>query len=291
MRSEDIRRTFLDFFEERDHRIWPSSSLIPNDPPMLLTIAGMVQSKPYLSGETQPPHRRAASVQKCARTNDIENVGVTTRHFTVFEMLGNWSFGEYFKREAIAWSWELSTKQFGFDPQRLWATVHTGDDESERLWLEETDIPAERIQRLGDEDNFWDTGAAGPCGPSSELHFDRGPAYGKEGGPAVDGDRYLEFWNLVFMQYERDDAGNILGELPAKNVDTGMGLERMAMLLQDVPNVCETDVVRPMLDRAQELTGVGYGRDVDSDISLRVIAEHARAATFLIADGVLPSNE
>ncbi|MGH8899764.1 MAG: alanine--tRNA ligase [Egibacteraceae bacterium] len=295
MRSTEIRRTFLDFFRQRDHRIWPSSSLIPNDPTMLLTIAGMVQFKPYLSGEAIPEHPRAASVQKCARTNDIENVGQTTRHFTVFEMLGNFSFGDYFKRDAIAWAFQLSTSPpphgFGFAPERIWATIYEEDDEAERLWLSETDVPAARIVRRGTEDNFWSLGGAGPCGPCSELYYDRGPEHGAEGGPAVDETRYLEFWNLVFMQYERDEAGTILGELPKQNIDTGMGFERMAMLLQDVPNAYEIDVVRPMLDRASELTEVRYGGGGREDVFLRVIAEHSRAASFLIADGVLPSNE
>ncbi|MGH8933008.1 MAG: alanine--tRNA ligase [Egibacteraceae bacterium] len=295
MRTSDIRSTFLEFFRQRDHRIWPSSSLIPNDPTMLLTVAGMVQFKPYFQGEAIPPHPRAASVQKCVRTLDIENVGETTRHFTLFEMLGNFSFGDYFKREAIAWAWELSTSPpphgFGFDPERIWATVYLDDDEAERLWLSESDVPAGRIVRRDKKDNFWDTGGPGPCGPCSELYYDRGPEYGLQGGPAVDESRYLEFWNLVFMQFERDAAGDIVGELPKQNVDTGMGLERMAMLLQDVPNAYEIDVVRPMLDQASELTGVAYGSGGREDVFLRVIAEHSRAASFLIADGVLPSNE
>ncbi len=302
MQSSEIRRTFLEFFRDRDHRLRPSGSLIPNDPTLLLNVAGMVPFKPYFLGEAIPEHRRIASVQKCARTNDIENVGLTTRHLTLFEMLGNFSFGDYFKREAIAWAWELSTQGFGLDPERIWATIYLDDDEAERLWLTETDVPAERIVRLGAEDNWWGNVRPGPCGPDSELFYDRGPDHGVEGGPAVDPTRYAEFWNLVFMQYEQDAAGNILGDLPAQNVDTGMGLERMAMLLQDVPNVSETDVLRPILDRAVELTGVVYGRPGDAlpdtsgdpnaaDVSLRVIAEHCRSAAFLIGDGVLPSNE
>jgi alanyl-tRNA synthetase len=302
MQSTELRRTFLDFFRERDHLVRPSASLIPNDPTLLLTVAGMVPFKPYFLGETTPVSKRAASVQKCARTNDIENVGLTTRHMTFFEMLGNFSFGDYFKREAIAWAWELSTQGLGFDPERIWATIYLDDDEAETLWLSETDIPAERIQRLGKEDNYWSTGGAGPCGPCSELFYDRGPEHGAEGGPAVDPTRYLEFWNLVFMQYEQDASETILGPLPAQNVDTGMGLERTLMLLQDVPNVFETDVLRPLLDRAVELTGVAYGVAGDAlpdtaadpnaaDVSLKVIAEHSRAAAFLIGDGVLPSNE
>jgi alanyl-tRNA synthetase len=291
VRSTEIRRTFLDFFRERGHRVWPSSSLIPNDPTMLLTIAGMVQFKPYFLGEDTPEVPRATSVQKVARTNDIENVGVTTRHFTFFEMLGNFSFGDYFKADAIRWAYELSTQGFGMDPERLWATVYLDDDEAIELWLAHSDIPIERIVRRGAADNFWTTGGAGPCGPCSEIYYDRGPDYGAEGGPEVDESRYLEFWNLVFMQSEQDADGNILAPLPRQNVDTGLGLERLAMLLQDVPNVYETDVMRPMIDRAAALTGVAYGAGSESDVSLRVMAEHARSSAMLISDGVLPSNE
>ena len=299
MLSPDIRRTYLDFFRARDHRIWPSSSLIPNDPTLLLTVAGMVQFKPFFLGEATPENPRAASVQKCARTLDIENVGVTTRHLTFFEMLGNFSFGDYFKREAIRWAWELSTTPaapgegggFGFDPERIWATVYEDDDEAEQIWLEESGIPAARIVRRGKKDNFWSTGGAGPCGPCSELYYDRGPEHGADGGPEADENRYLEFWNLVFMQFEQDAQGEIVGKLPKQNVDTGMGLERMAVLLQDVPNVYETDGLRPMLDRAAALTGRAYGQEQATDISLRVIAEHGRSSAILLADGVLPSNE
>jgi len=299
MRSDEIRKTFLDFFAQREHRVWPSSSLIPNDPTLLLTVAGMVQFKPYFLGEALPERPRAVSIQKCARTNDIENVGHTTRHLTFFEMLGNFSFGDYFKADAIRWAYELSTEGFGFDPERLWATVYHEDDEAFDLWVSQTEIPAERIQRRDARDNFWSTGAAGPCGPCSELFYDRGPDHGPDGGPVVDESRFMEFWNLVFMQFETAGRGDpdlkgsddIIAELPNKNVDTGLGFERLAMLLQDVPNVFETDVIRPILDRAVELTGVGYGTDERSDISLRVIAEHARSSSFLIADGVLPSNE
>ena len=296
MDSPQIRQTFLEFFRERDHRVWPSSSLIPNDPTLLLTVAGMVQFKPFFLGEAVPDHPRAASVQKCARTNDIENVGHTTRHMTFFEMLGNFSFGDYFKAEAIRWAWDLSTTPqhkggFGFEPDRVWATIYEEDDEAERLWLSETDITPDHIQRRGREDNYWSTGGAGPCGPCSELYYDRGPDHGPDGGPIVDESRFLEFWNLVFMQFEQDAAGAIQGELPKQNVDTGMGLERMAMLLQDVPSVYETDVLRPILLRASEATGTVYGEDERRDVSLRVIAEHTRSASSLIADGVLPSNE
>ncbi|HVM15142.1 MAG TPA: alanine--tRNA ligase, partial [Egibacteraceae bacterium] len=307
MRSTEIRRTFLEFFAARGHRMWPSSSLIPNDPSLLLTVAGMVQFKPYFLGEAVPDHPRAASVQKCARTLDIENVGLTTRHLTFFEMLGNFSFGDYFKREAIAWAWEISVSPppqgFGFDPQRIWATIFHEDDEAADLWVSETDLDPDHLQRRdqhlrlgegrlqGKLDNFWDTGTAGPCGPCSELYYDRGPDHGAEGGPAADESRFMEYWNLVFMQYERDEPGNIVGDLPKQNVDTGMGLERMAVLLQDVPNVYETDALRPILDRAAEVTGARYGTAQPQDVSLRVIAEHARTAGMLIADGVLPSNE
>ncbi len=290
MDSLTIRETFLSFFEEREHRRYESAPLIPNDPSLLLTIAGMVPFKPYFTGEATPPVKRIVSYQKCVRTNDIENVGRTTRHLSFFEMLGNFSFGDYFKQEAIRWSWQLATDAFGLDPDRIWVSIHESDDEAERLWLDETDVPRERIVRMG-ADNFWDTGGAGPCGPCTELHYDRGEAWGAAGGPAVNGERYLEFYNLVFMQSLRDDAGTILGDLPSQNVDTGLGLERLAVLLQDVDNVFETDLFAPLLAHASELTGVAYGDDDDHDVSLRVIAEHTRAAAFLIGDGVLPAKE
>jgi alanyl-tRNA synthetase len=289
--SLTIRETFLRFFEERGHRRYDSAPLIPNDPTLLLTIAGMVPFKPYFMGDAAPPAPRAVSYQKCVRTNDIENVGRTTRHLSFFEMLGNFSFGDYFKRDAIRWAWELSVDHYGLDPERIWVTIYEDDDEAEQLWLEETDIPAERIQRLGAEDNYWWTHAAGPGGPNTELYYDRGPDFGREGGPAVDDERYLEYYNLVFMQHELDDDGTILGDLPAQNVDTGLGLERMAVLLQGVDNVFQTDLFAPLLAKAGELTGVTYGEDEHRDVSLRVIAEHARTAAFLIADGVLPSKE
>lgn len=205
MRSPDIRRRFLDFFSARDHRVVPSGPLVPSDPTLLLTGAGMDQFKPYFLGQSVPAHPRAVSVQKCARTSDIHNVGRTTRHSTFFEMLGNFSFGDYFKSEAAAWAWELLTEGFGLDPARLWATVHQDDGEAERLWRR-LGVPASRIQRLGMADNYWSMGVPGPCGPSSELHYDRGPAFGREGGPAVNGERYLELWNLVFMQNVRGEG-------------------------------------------------------------------------------------
>jgi alanyl-tRNA synthetase len=286
-----IRETFLSFFEERDHRRYPSASLIPNDPTLLLTNAGMVPFKPYFLGDATPPHLRATSYQKSARTIDIENVGHTTRHFTLFEMLGNFSFGDYFKREAIRWAWELSTGPLGLEPERIWTSVYDEDEEAAALWEEETDVPRERIVPMGADENYWWMHVAGPGGPCSELHYDRGPDWGEGGGPAVNEERYLEFYNLVFMQYELDDQGNPVGELPKQNVDTGMGLERIAMLKQGVPTAYDTDVVRPMIDRAEELTGRAYGEDPAADVSLIVLAEHSRAATFLIADGVLPAKE
>ena len=300
MDSLTIRETFLRFYEERDHRRYESAPLIPNDPTLLLTIAGMVPFKPYFTGDATPPVPRATSFQKSARTVDIENVGHTTRHLTFFEMLGAFSFGDYFKREAIRWAWELSVDAYGLDPERIWVTIHDTDDESEAIWLEETQVPIERIVRVGTpegetrldaSDNFWSLGGAGPCGPCTELHYDRGEAWGEPGGPEVNDERYLEYYNLVLMQYVQDEHGNVTGDLPAPSVDTGLGLERMALLLQDVANVFETDLFAPLLARAGELTATTYGQDEAADISLRVIAEHARTATFLIADGVLPAKE
>jgi alanyl-tRNA synthetase len=292
MNSTEIRRRFLDFFIERDHRLVPSSSLIPGDPTLLLANAGMNQFKPYFLGEVVPDFTRATSVQKCFRTSDIENVGHTTRHLTFFEMLGNFSFGDYFKAGAIAYAYDLVTERLGFEADRIWATVYLDDDEAFGLW-QEAGVPPERIQRRGRDDNYWDMGVAGPCGPCSEVFYDRGPRYGREGGPIADEERYLEIWNLVFMQNLRDEKEdyNIVGELPKKNIDTGMGLERVAFLLQGVENVFETDLLAPILEQAQAATGRVYGRDETADLSLRVVAEHARAAAFLIADGVLPSNE
>jgi alanyl-tRNA synthetase len=289
--SLSIRETFLTFFEERGHRRFPSASLIPSDPSVLLTIAGMLPFKPWFMGDEPAPVKRAVSFQKCVRTNDIENVGLTTRHLSFFEMLGNFSFGDYFKRDAMRWAWELSIDRFGLDPERIWVTIYEDDDEAEELWLTETDLPASRLQRLGADDNYWWTHAAGPGGPNSELYYDRGEKYGEGGGPAVNDERYLEYYNLVFMQHALDAKGVILGDLPAQNVDTGLGLERLAVLLQGVDNVFETDLFQPLLARAGELTGHTYGADAKADVSLRVIAEHARTAAFLVGDGVLPSKE
>ncbi len=304
MLADDIRRTFLSFFEARGHKVYPSSSLIP--PPetnLMLTTAGMVQFRPYFLGTETPPVPRATSVQKSFRTTDIDEVGDQT-HLTLFEMLGNFSFGDYFKKEAIGWAWELVTKEFGLDPQRLWATVYEDDDEAEQLWLSETGIPAERIQRLGTpkaergdrlnrhkEENFWTMGVAGPGGPNSELFYDRGPVYGDEGGPARNDTRYLEIYNLVFMQYEIDDEGEIVRELPAPSVDTGLGLERLTTVLQDAASAYDTDLFMPILERAAALTGKQRGHSEADERLLRTLTDHARSAAFLIADGVTPSNE
>ncbi len=289
MNSTQIRRRFTDFFVERNHRLVPSSPLIPNDPTLLLANAGMNQFKPYFLGEVEPDFRRATSVQKCTRTSDIEIVGDRS-HATFFEMLGNFSFGDYFKEGAIGYAWELVTERFGLDPDRLWITVYLDDDEADGLWRQ-IGVPADRIQRLGKEDNFWSMGVAGPCGPCSEIHYDRGPSFGGDGGPASESDRYLEIWNLVFMQNIRDEDYNIIGELPEKNIDTGMGLERVAMVLQDADSMYETDLLSPVIEEAQAVSGVVYGRDERLDRSLRIVTEHGRTASFLIADGVLPSNE
>jgi alanyl-tRNA synthetase len=295
--GNEIRKLFLRFFEERGHRIVPSSSLIaPPETGLLLTTAGMVQFIPYFLGAQDPPYPRAASSQKAFRTTDIENVGHTARHLTFFEMLGNFSFGDYFKRDAIAWAHELVTEGYGIDRDRLWVTVFESDDEAAQYWGE-VGITGERVVRRGKVDqhgepaNFWWTHAAGPCGPCSEIYVDRGPQYGPEGGPNVDEERFLEIWNLVFMQYECDDESNIVRDLPKQNVDTGSSLERVAMVLQDADSFYETDLMRPLLDVAQSLAGKRYGKDEGDDVSLRIMAEHGRATTFLMADGVLPSNE
>jgi alanyl-tRNA synthetase len=291
MEGRRIRESFLRFFEERGHRVVPSSSLIP--PPesgLLLTNAGMNQFIPYFLGHAKAPFPRAVTAQKVFRALDIENVGHTARHLTFFEMLGNFSFGDYFKRESCGWGYELVTETWGIEPDRLWVTVFETDDETIDVWLD-IGVPRERIVRRGAEDNFWWTHAAGPAGPCSEIYVDRGARYGREGGPAVDEERHVEIWNHVFMQDEVDDGMTILRELPAKNIDTGSSIERVAMVLQDVDNLFETDLMRPMLEVAESLAGVVHGADERTDVSLKVIAEHGRATTFLIADGVLPSNE
>jgi alanyl-tRNA synthetase len=301
MESAEIRRRWLRFFEERGHTVVPSASLIADDPTLLLVNAGMVPFKPYFLGETKPPYATATSVQKCVRTPDIEEVGKTTRHGTFFQMCGNFSFGDYFKEGAIKYAWELLTTPvdgggYGLDPERLWITVYEQDDEAERIWREVVGVPAERIQRLGMGPNFWSMGVPGPCGPCSEINYDRGPEFGVEGGPAVNDERYVEIWNLVFMQYVRGEGTGkedfeILGELPAKNIDTGLGLERLAMILQGVHNMYETDTLRVVIDKATELSGVSYGAAHESDVSLRVVADHMRTSVMLIGDGVVPGNE
>ncbi len=291
MEGREIRETFLRFFEERGHRRVSSSSLIP--PPesgLLLTNAGMNQFIPYFLGHAPAPFQRAVTAQKCFRALDIENVGHTDRHLTFFEMLGNFSFGDYFKRESCAWGLELVTQELGVEPDRLWVTVYETDDESVEIW-QDLGMPRERIVRRGKEDNYWSTHAAGPAGPCSEIYVDRGPRYGREGGPEVDEERYLEIWNHVFMQDEVDDRETIVAELPAKNIDTGASVERVATVLQGVDNVFETDLLRPLLEVAESLAGRRHGEDERTDVSLKVIAEHGRATSFLIADGVQPSNE
>ncbi|WP_328402836.1 alanine--tRNA ligase [Streptomyces sp. NBC_00390] len=301
MESAEIRRRWLSFFEERGHTVVPSASLIADDPTLLLVNAGMVPFKPYFLGEAKPPAPRATSVQKCVRTPDIEEVGKTTRHGTFFQMCGNFSFGDYFKEGAIKYAWELLTGSvadggYGLEPEKLWITVYLDDDEAETIWRDVIGVPAERIQRLGKKDNFWSMGVPGPCGPCSEINYDRGPEFGAEGGPAVNDERYVEIWNLVFMQYERG-AGEgkedfpILGDLPSKNIDTGLGLERLAMILQGVQNMYETDTLRVVMDKATGLTGVRYGDKHDTDVSMRVVADHMRTSVMLIGDGVTPGNE
>ncbi len=301
MESAEIRRRFLAFFEERGHTVVPSASLLLNDPTLLFVNAGMVPFKPYFLGEALPPYKRATSVQKVVRTLDIEEVGKTTRHASFFQMCGNFSFGDYFKEGAIPFAWELLTKPtqdggYGFPEDKLWVTVYEDDDEAARLWQELVGLPAERIQRRGMIDNFWSMGVPGPCGPCSEIYYDRGPEYGRAGGPIVDEDRYLEVWNLVFMQSIRGEGPGkegfpILGDLPAKNIDTGLGLERMAAILQGVDNIYEIDTTRATIDTAVAITGRPYGRDHADDVALRVVADHTRTCAFLISDGVLPGNE
>ena len=301
MQTAEIRQRWLDFFESKGHTVVPSASLISEDPSLLFTVAGMVPFIPYMSGLVPAPFARATSVQKCVRTLDIEEVGKTTRHGTFFQMNGNFSFGDYFKKEAIAFAWEFLTKPqseggLELDKQLLWVTVFQDDDESIAIWREVAGIPMERIQRRGMKDNYWSTGQPGPAGPCSEIYYDRGPAYGREGGPEADEDRYIEIWNLVFMQYERGqgtgkDNFEILRELPKKNIDTGMGLERVAFLMQGVENLYEIDQVRPVLDLAAKLSGKTYGASVEDDVRMRVVADHIRSALMLIGDGVTPAND
>lgn len=301
MESAEIRQRFLDFFASKNHTVVSSASLIANDPTLLLVNAGMVPFKPYFLGEVAPPYPRATSVQKCVRTLDIEEVGKTTRHGSFFQMAGNFSFGDYFKDDAIRFAWDLLTNStqkggYGFDVEKLWVTIYLDDEEAFDIWKNKIGIDEARIQRRGKADNFWSMGVAGPCGPCSEIYFDRGKEFGKDGGPISDEERYLEVWNLVFMQFLRGEGGGkddfpILGDLPNKNIDTGMGVERMAAILQGVDNIYEIDTTKFILDKATELVGKKYGTENVNDIRLRVIADHTRTATFLISDGVVPANE
>ncbi|WP_104111286.1 alanine--tRNA ligase [Arthrobacter sp. N199823] len=308
MKSHDIARRWVDFFASKSHTPVPSASLVSSDPSLLFTVAGMVPFIPYLTAREVPPFKRATSVQKCIRTGDIEEVGKTVRHGTFFQMCGNFSFGDYFKETAIPYAWELLTSSiadggFGLPADRLWVTVYEEDDEALEIWRDKVGFPEERIQRIGKEDNYWSTGQPGPAGPCSEIFYDRGAEYGVEGGPIADETRYIEIWNLVFMQYQIDNVTSkvdfdVVGELPNKNIDTGLGLERLAMILQGVENMYETDQVRPVLDKAAELSGKEYTSTEDpadphhtDDVRMRVVADHIRSALMLISDGVTPSNE
>lgn len=305
MKTHEIRQRFTQHFVNSGHEVVPSASLILDDPNLLFVNAGMVPFKPYFLGQQTPPFPQglATSIQKCVRTLDIEEVGITTRHNTFFQMAGNFSFGQYFKEGAISNAWGLLTKDvadggFGLDPERLWVTVYLDDDEAAEIWRDKIGVPEERIQRLGVEDNYWSMGVPGPCGPCSEIYYDRGPEYGKDGGPVADDNRYMEIWNLVFMQNERGEGTGkgdfeIVGELPKKNIDTGLGIERLACLLQGVDNVYETDLLRPVIDVAEELTGATYGEKAteQDNIRFRVVADHSRTGMMLILDGVTPGNE
>ena len=302
MQTHEIRKRFLDHFVNAGHTEVPSASVILDDPNLLFVNAGMVQFVPFFLGQRTPPYPTATSIQKCIRTPDIDEVGITTRHNTFFQMAGNFSFGDYFKREAIELAWTLLTNKvddggYGLDPEKLWATVYFDDDEAVQLWREIADLPVERIQRRGMADNYWSMGIPGPCGPSSEIYYDRGPEFGIDGGPEANEDRYIEIWNLVFMQNERGEGTSkddfeILGPLPRKNIDTGMGVERVAFLLQGVANVYETDLLRPAIDAVARRAPRGYdvGNHAD-DVRYRIIADHSRTAAILIGDGVSPGND
>src|SRR5438132_1407763 len=305
MTSSEIRERYLSFFEERGHLRIPSASLVPSehDPSALLTVAGMHPLKPYFLGHETAPAARLTSCQKVFRTVDIDNVGNSARHLTFFEMLGNFSFGDYFKREAIEFAWQLSLDVFGFSAEDVWVTVFEGDqglglgpDEEAIAYWREVGVPPERIVACPRSENFWQAGPSGPCGPSSELYIDRGEAWGSAADlPGQENERFLEYWNLVFMQYDQrpatNGAGPTLAPLPANNIDTGLGLNRLAAILQDKRSVFETDQFQPLIDLGEQLSGVRYGEAFASDRSLRILADHARAMTFLVADGVVPSNE
>ncbi len=291
MDSRTIRKTFLDFFAERGHVVRPSASVIPTDPTLLMTNAGMVPFKPYFLGEEPAPFDRAVSVQKCIRTIDIDIIGTTVRHFSFFEMMGNFSFGDYFKPEAMKWAHELLTEGYGLDPDRLWYTAYEEDDEAFELWVDHVGIDPSRVQR-GGRDNFWQMGVPGPCGPSAEIFYDRGPEHGEDGGAIGGGEeRFVEIWNLVFMQNIQDEPYHVIGDLPTKNIDTGLGLERLAMILQGVGSGFEIDTFRPVLEVGERFSGVEYGADPMADVSLRILADHGRTMSVLIADGVVPSND
>ena len=292
--GNQIRKEFIAFFKKKNHKHFESASLIPDDPSLLLTVAGMVPFKPYFLGQKEAPYPRITTYQKSIRTNDLENVGRTARHHTFFEMLGNFSFGDYFKEEAIVWSWEFVTEVLGLDKDKLWVSVFTTDDEAEQIWIEKCNFPKERIVRLGEDENWWAAGPTGSCGPCSEIHVDLGPAYGgdensKLGDEGTD-NRFIEIWNLVFTEWNRMEDGS-LQPLPKKNIDTGAGLERVTAMVQGKPNNFETDLLFPLVEEAGRLTGAKYGEDKEKDFSLKVITDHSRAVTFLINDGVVPSNE
>ncbi|WP_282779805.1 alanine--tRNA ligase-related protein, partial [Nocardia sp. CC201C] len=301
MKSAEISDRALRFFEQRGHTVVPSASLIAADPTLLLINAGMAPFKPYFLGEAPTPFRRATSLQKCVRTVDIEEVGKTSRHGSFFQMFGNFSFGDYFKAEAIEFAWEFLTRPvgdggLGLPEDKLWVTVYLDDDEAEDIWRHRIGVPAERIQRLGMSENFWSMGVPGPCGPASEICYDRGPEFGRDGGPAANDERYLEIWNLVFMQNIRGegpakDGYPIIGDLPQRNIDTGLGLERIAMLLQGVDTIFDIDTTRRIVDLAASVTSARYGADRKTDIALRVVADHLLTSTMLISDGVAPSND
>ncbi|HEN20946.1 MAG TPA: alanine--tRNA ligase, partial [Desulfobacteraceae bacterium] len=298
MNSKEIREKFLSYFKANGHEIVESSSLIPKDDPTLLfTNSGMVQFKRSFLGQENRGYTRAATSQKCVRAggkhNDLDNVGYTQRHHTFFEMLGNFSFGDYFKEEAILWAWELLTRGYGLSESRLYVSVYKDDDEAYRLWEEKIGVPSERIVRLGDKDNFWAMGDTGPCGPCSEILFDQGPSLAcgsPDCGPGCECDRYLEIWNLVFTQFDRDPEGKMT-PLPKPNIDTGMGLERLSAVIQGVPSNYDTDLFQPVIGSIQELSNKSYGIDPKQDVAFRVISDHARAVAFLIGDGIMPSNE
>ncbi|MFY9134629.1 MAG: alanine--tRNA ligase-related protein, partial [Bacillota bacterium] len=293
MKTDELRQAYLRFFESKGHKILPSAPLVPaGDPTLLLTAAGMVPFKPYFLGTAVPEHTRVTTCQKCVRTGDIDNVGKTTRHGTFFEMLGNFSFGDYFKAEAIPWAWEFVTDVLGLAPENLWVTIYLDDDEAFNIWRDVVGVSADRIIRKGKKDNFWEIGV-GPCGPCSEIHIDRGADVGcgsPECGLDCDCGRFIELWNLVFIQYHKDEDGNYT-PLERPGIDTGMGLERVAAVLQGAETIFDTDETRAVRDRAAQLACVEYGADHQSDVAIRVITDHVRAAAFMVADGIFPTNE